>query len=161
MQLSNPSLFRSRGLVGGNWINADDGRVLSVTDPASGAFLGQVPMMGAGETRRAIQAANEAWGHWRKTTAKERAVLLHRWYDLILLNTADLARLITAECGKPLTEGRGEVVYGASFIEWFAEEAKRAYGETIPSPASDKRLLTIRQPVTWSPRSRPGIFRWP
>ncbi|MEI7611515.1 MAG: NAD-dependent succinate-semialdehyde dehydrogenase [Betaproteobacteria bacterium] len=147
MQCANPSLFRSRGFVDGNWINADDGLVLSVNNPASGAFLGQVPMMGCGETRRAIHAADAAWAHWRLTTAKERAVLLHRWHDLILLNADDLARLITAECGKPLSEARGEVAYGASFIEWFAEEAKRAYGETIPSPAPDKRLLTLRQPV--------------
>ncbi len=147
MRLANPALFRSRGLIDGNWLCADDGRVLGVHNPASREFLGQVPLMGGGETRRAIHAAERAGEHWRNTTAKERALLLRRWYELILANSDDLARLVTAECGKPLSEARGEVTYGASFIEWFAEEGKRAYGETIPSPTPDKRLLTLRQPV--------------
>ncbi|MFZ4538022.1 NAD-dependent succinate-semialdehyde dehydrogenase [Propionivibrio sp.] len=147
MKLARPQLLRSLGYINGQWASADDGRVLAVCNPATGKVLGEVPLMGKAETLRAIEAAEAAWKIWRETTAKERAVLLQRWFALILANADDLARLVTAECGKPLTEARGEVSYGASFIEWFAEEAKRACGETIPSPTRDKRLLTIRQPV--------------
>ncbi|WP_291995441.1 NAD-dependent succinate-semialdehyde dehydrogenase [Candidatus Accumulibacter sp. ACC003] len=147
MHLSDPRLLRSNCYIDGRWEAADDGRTLLVVDPASGATLAEVPLMAAGETARAIAAAEAALPAWQARTAKERAAVLRRWYDLILANAEDLAQLMTAECGKPIAEARGEVAYGASFIEWFAEEGKRAYGETIPTPAADRRLLTIRQPV--------------
>jgi len=118
-----------------------------VIDPASGQTLGTVPDMGAAETRRAIQASERAWPAWRARTAKERAVILRKWFDLMMASQDDLAQLLTAEQGKPLAEARGEIAYGASFIEWFAEEGKRAYGDTIPSPWTDKRVLVIKQPI--------------
>ncbi len=147
MHLNDPRLLRSNCYIDGRWEAADDGRTLLVSDPASGGTLGEVPLMTAVETTRAIAAAEAALPAWRAKTAKERAALLRRWYELIVANAEDLAQLMTAECGKPIAEARGEVAYGASFVEWFAEEGKRAYGESIPSPAADRRLLTIRQPV--------------
>ncbi|MBE2257568.1 MAG: NAD-dependent succinate-semialdehyde dehydrogenase [Candidatus Accumulibacter sp.] len=147
MHLNDPRLLRSNCYIDGRWEAADDGRTLLVSDPASGGTLGEVPLMTAVETTRAIAAAEAALPAWRAKTAKERAALLRRWYELIVANAEDLAQLMTAECGKPIAEARGEVAYGASFVEWFAEEGKRAYGESIPSPAGDRRLLTIRQPV--------------
>jgi succinate-semialdehyde dehydrogenase/glutarate-semialdehyde dehydrogenase len=147
MNLKDAQLLRAQGFVDGRWIDADDARLLAVTDPADGRVLAQVPDCGAAETQRAIAAAEAAWPAWRAKTAKERAALLRRWHELILAAADDLAQLITAECGKPLTEAKGEVAYGASFVEWFAEEGKRAYGECIPTTAGDKRLLTIRQPI--------------
>ena len=147
MQLSCSSLLRSLAFIDGHWLAADDGRTLPVHNPASGELLGAVPLMGETETRRAIAAADTAWQNWRTTTAKERATLLDRLAGLLLEHQEDFARLITAECGKPLSEARSEVRYGAAFLEWFAEEGKRAYGESIPSPSKDKRLITIRQPV--------------
>src|SRR5205823_14888158 len=119
----------------------------AVINPASGQTLGTVPDLGAAETRRAIQAAERAWPAWRAKTAKERAVILRKWFDLMMASQDDLAQLLTAEQGKPLAEARGEIAYGASFIEWFAEEGKRAYGDTIPSPWTDKRVLVIKQPI--------------
>ena len=145
MKLGDPDLLRSCCFIDGQWLAARHS--VAVHDPATGDLLGEVPEGGADEARRAIAAADAAWPAWRTRTAKDRAAILRRWFELILASSDDLATLITAECGKPLAEARGEVGYGASFIEWFAEEAKRAYGETIPSPAGDKRLLTIRQPV--------------
>jgi succinate-semialdehyde dehydrogenase/glutarate-semialdehyde dehydrogenase len=147
MNLKDAQLLRAQGFVDGRWIDADDARLLAVTDPADGRVLAQVPDCGAAETQRAIAAAEAAWPAWRAKTAKERAALLRRWHELILAAADDLAQLITAECGKPLAEAKGEVAYGASFVEWFAEEGKRAYGECIPTTAGDKRLLTIRQPI--------------
>jgi len=147
MELENPSLFRQQCYVDGAWADADSGATSAVTNPADGSALGTVPNMGAGETRRAIEAANAAWPGWRERTAKERSQILRRWFDLIMENQEDLARLMTAEQGKPLTESRSEVVYGASFVEWFAEEAKRVYGDTIPPHQSDKRLVVIKQPI--------------
>ncbi|WP_299068056.1 NAD-dependent succinate-semialdehyde dehydrogenase [Accumulibacter sp.] len=147
MLLVDPRLLRSNCYLDGRWEAADDGRTLLVLDPASGDPLGEVPLMGAAETTRAIGAAAAALPAWQAKTAKERAAVLRQWFDLIVANAEDLAQLITAECGKPISEARGEVAYGASFVEWFAEEGKRAYGETIPSPAADRRLLTIRQPI--------------
>ena len=147
MQLSCSSLLRSLAFIDGHWLAADDGRTLPVHNPASGELLGTVPLMGEAETRRAITAADTAWQNWRTTTAKERATLLDRLAGLLLEHQEDFACLITAECGKPLSEARSEVRYGAAFLEWFAEEGKRAYGESIPSPSKDKRLITIRQPV--------------
>ncbi|MBL8366312.1 MAG: NAD-dependent succinate-semialdehyde dehydrogenase [Candidatus Accumulibacter sp.] len=147
MHLNDPRLLRSDCYIDGRWEAADDGRTLAVIDPASGVAIADVPLMTAAETGRAIEAAAVALPAWQAKTAKERAALLRRWFDLIVENTEDLAQLMTAECGKPIVEARGEVAYGASFVEWFAEEGKRAYGESIPSPAADRRLLTIRQPI--------------
>ena len=120
---------------------------MAVLNPANGKIIAEVANCGSNETTRAITAANEAWPAWRGLTAKQRAQILRRWFELILQNTEDLAQLITAEGGKPLAEARGEVAYGASFVEWFAEEGKRAYGETIPATAADKRLVVIKQPI--------------
>ncbi len=147
MKLDNPILLRSNAYIDGRWEAADSGATLVVADPASGDQLGEVPLMGAAETTRAIAAAEAALPAWRAKTAKERAAILRRWFDLIVSHGEDLARMITAECGKPLSEAKGEVGYGASFVEWFAEEAKRAYGETIPGVVGDKRLITIKQPI--------------
>jgi succinate-semialdehyde dehydrogenase/glutarate-semialdehyde dehydrogenase len=147
MQLNNPALFRQQCYIDGAWVDADSGATVEVTNPADGAVLGTVPKMGAAETRRAIEAANGALPEWRARTAKERAAVLRRWYELMLENQEDLARLMTAEQGKPLTESRGEIVYGASFVEWFAEEGKRVYGDTIPPHQADKRIVVIKQPI--------------
>ncbi|HQU78435.1 MAG TPA: NAD-dependent succinate-semialdehyde dehydrogenase [Azonexus sp.] len=133
--------------LGGKWLAADSGETLAVRDPATGAVLAEVPNCGAAETRRAIAAADAALPAWRALTAKQRSQLLQRWFALINENADDLAQLITAEGGKPLSEAKGEVAYGASFVEWFAEEGKRAYGETIPATAADKRLVVIKQPI--------------
>jgi len=135
------------GRLGGQWVGADSRKTLPVIDPATGQALGTVPDLGAAETRRAIAAAERAWPAWRAKTAKERAVILRKWFDLMMVSQDDLAQLLTAEQGKPLAEARGEIAYGASFIEWFAEEGKRAYGDTIPSPWTDKRVLVIKQPI--------------
>ncbi|WP_348693472.1 NAD-dependent succinate-semialdehyde dehydrogenase [Duganella fentianensis] len=147
LQLKDTSLLRQQAYVNGAWCDADNGATLAVHNPATGEQLGSVPLMGATETRAAIAAANAAWPAWRKKTAKERAAILRRWNDLILANAEDLAQLMTAEQGKPLAEARGEVAYGASFIEWFAEEAKRIAGETLASPWPDRRLLVTKEPI--------------
>ncbi|MEI6557298.1 MAG: NAD-dependent succinate-semialdehyde dehydrogenase [Rhodospirillaceae bacterium] len=145
--LKDAALYRDLAHIGGAWVGADDGGRFPVTDPATGAELGRVADLGAGETRRAIAAAAAVWPEWRGRTAKQRAALLRRWHDLILENQEDLALLLTLECGKPLAEARGEIAYGASFIEWFAEEGKRVYGDTIPATAADRRFFAIRQPI--------------
>lgn len=147
MHLKEPLLLRSNAYIDGRWEASDSGATLTVADPATGERLGEVPLMGAVEAVRAIAVADAALPGWRARTAKERAAALRRWFDLINAHADDLAAMITAECGKPLAEAKGEVAYGASFVEWFAEEAKRAYGETIPPVVADKRLLTIRQPI--------------
>ncbi len=134
-------------LLAGAWQSADSGEIIQVTNPANGLVVGEVPKMGKTETARAITASAIAQKQWKTLTAAARAVILKRWFDLIKLHAEDLAQILTAEQGKPLAEARGEVNYGASFIEWFAEEAKRVYGETIPSPANDRRLLVIKQPI--------------
>ncbi len=146
-RLTDMSLFRQQAYVDGAWIDADSGETIDVTNPATGEVLGTVPKLGAAETRRAIEAANRAWGAWRAKTGKERAVILRKWYDLMMANQEDLAILMTLEQGKPLAESRGEIVYGASFVEWFAEEAKRVYGDTIPQHQPDKRIIVIKQPI--------------
>jgi succinate-semialdehyde dehydrogenase/glutarate-semialdehyde dehydrogenase len=146
-QLKDTSLFRQQCYVDGAWVDADDKATLAVHNPADGQPIGTVPKMGVTETRRAIEAANAAWPAWRAKTAKERAAILRKWFDLLMANQEDLAVLMTVEQGKPLTESRGEIAYGASFIEWFAEEGKRVYGETIPAPAADRRIVVIKQPV--------------
>jgi succinate-semialdehyde dehydrogenase/glutarate-semialdehyde dehydrogenase len=147
MQLANPALFRQQAFVGGHWCDADDGSTTPVTNPANGQAIGTIPRMGANETRRAIEAANKALPEWRARTAKERAQILRRWFDLMMANQEDLARLMTIEQGKPLAESRGEIAYAASFIEWFGEEGKRVYGDTIPSHGRDKRIVVIKQPI--------------
>jgi len=147
VQLNDTSLLRTRCYVAGRWIEAEGGATLAVVNPATGRALGTVPRMGAAETRRAIDAAAEAYPAWARRTAKERAAILRRWHELMLANREDLATLMTAEQGKPLAEARGEVAYAAAFIEWFAEEGKRLYGDVIPGHQSDKRLLAIRQPI--------------
>jgi succinate-semialdehyde dehydrogenase / glutarate-semialdehyde dehydrogenase len=145
--LQDQELFRRQAYIGGKWCDADNGATLKVNNPATGEVLGTVPLMGAAETRRAIEAARNAFAGWSRKPAKERSLLLRRWHDLMLANIDDLGKLMTAEQGKPLTEAKGEVAYAASFIEWFAEEAKRVYGDTIPSPWNDRRLVVIKQPI--------------
>ncbi|MBS1189804.1 MAG: succinate semialdehyde dehydrogenase [Rhodocyclaceae bacterium] len=147
MQLNDPNLLRTLNYIDGEWAAADGGATFPVLDPASRREIAAVPKAGAAETRRAIAAAEAAWPAWKAMTARARALLMQRWFALINENVEDLAQLMTAECGKPLAESRGEVAYGAAFVEWFAEEGKRTYGETIPSPTPDKRLLVIKQPI--------------
>ena len=145
--LKDPKLFRQQCYIDGAWVDADKGETIDVTNPADNGKLGTVPKMGASETRRAIEAANAAFPAWRTKTAKERATILRRLFDLMLANQDDLAALMTAEQGKPLTEAKGEVAYSASFIEWFAEEGKRVYGDTIPGHQADKRIVVTKEPI--------------
>lgn len=147
MQLNDPTLFRQQAFIDGQWRDALSGEVITVTNPANDQRLGSVPKMGAEETHEAIDAANRALPAWRALTAKERAAILRRWFELIVENQDDLARLMTLEQGKPLAEAKGEIGYAASFIEWFAEEGKRVYGDTIPGHQADKRLIVIKQPI--------------
>jgi len=147
MKLKDPGLWKDRCLVGGQWLAADSGLTTEIHNPANGARLGAVPAMGAAETRRAIEAAHAALPAWAKKTAGERARLMRGWFDLMMAHQEDLAIIMTAEQGKPLAESRGEIAYAASFIEWFAEEGKRLYGDVIPGHAPDKRILVLRQPV--------------
>src|SRR4051812_6740671 len=145
--LKDPKLFREQCYIEGDWVDSSSNKRISVKNPATSATLGSVPVMGAAEARRAIEAAERAWPAWRAKTGKERAVLLRKWFDLMMANQEDLAQILTAEQGKPLAEARGEIAYGASFIEWFGEEAKRVYGDTIPSPWADKRIVVQKQPI--------------
>ena len=147
LPLRDPSLFRQACLVEGRWIEADDGATLDVRNPATGEVLGTVPALGAAETRRAIEAAARAFPAWRKLLAKERAAILRRLFTLMIENTDDLALIMTAEQGKPLAEARGEIAYAASFIEWFAEEGKRVYGETVPQNQQGRRILVMKEPI--------------
>ncbi|MFF7706512.1 NADP-dependent succinate-semialdehyde dehydrogenase [Pseudomonas sp. NPDC007930] len=147
MQLKDATLFRQKAYIDGAWADADSGQTLKVNNPATNEILGTVPKMGKAETRRAIEAADKALPAWRALTAKERSAKLRRWYELMLENQEDLGRLMTLEQGKPLAEAKGEIAYAASFIEWFAEEAKRVYGDTIPGHQPDKRLIVIKQPI--------------
>ncbi|KUJ81503.1 NAD-dependent succinate-semialdehyde dehydrogenase [Microbulbifer flavimaris] len=147
LDLKNPSLLRTQSYVDGKWIDADSGATLDVTNPATGEVVASIASLGAAETRRAIEAANRAWPAWRDATVKERAKILRRWYDLIIENADDLAKILTAEQGKPLSEARTEVVYGANYVEWFSEEAKRVYGDVIAPPSKDKRIVVIKQSV--------------
>ncbi len=147
MQLNDPSLLATRAFIGGEWVDADSGGTFEVIDPATGDVVAAVADLGAEETGRAIDIADTAMGEWASMTAKQRGVILRRWYDLMLEHQEDLARIMTAEMGKPIAESRGEVAYAAGFIDWFAEQGKRAYGDVIPTHDPTKRLLTIRQPV--------------
>ena len=147
MSLNDNNLFRQQCYINGQWVDADDASTIDVTNPATGETLGTIPCLGAAETRRAIEAADKAQGAWAAKTAKERAVVLRRWYELMMEHQEDLAVLMTLEQGKPLAESRGEIAYAASFIEWFAEEAKRLYGDVIPPHQADKRIVVIKQPI--------------
>ena len=147
VELTDARLFRQACYVDGAWIAARTGATIPVDDPSTGAVVGTVPRLTAAETRDVVEAAARALPLWRARTAKERAVVLRRWHDLMLEHQADLARLMTTEQGKPLTESKGEVVYAASFLEWFGEEAKRVYGDTIPGHQADKRIVVIKQPI--------------
>ena len=147
MHLNKPQLFRQQAYIDGQWLDADSGQSIAVNNPATGEILGSVPKMGRAETRRAIEAAERALPAWRALTAKERAGKLRKWFELIMANQDDLGRLMTLEQGKPLAEAKGEIAYAASFIEWFAEEAKRIYGDTIPGHQPDKRIIVIKQPI--------------
>jgi succinate-semialdehyde dehydrogenase/glutarate-semialdehyde dehydrogenase len=145
MQLRDPGLLRTQAYIGGTW--TDGAASYAVRNPANGDHLADVPDMGAAETRRAIDVANAALPAWRALTGKERAAVLRRWFELITANADDIAAIMTAEQGKPLAEARGEVAYAASFVEWFAEEAKRVYGDTMPAPTNDRRLIVLKQPI--------------
>ena len=145
--LSDSSLFRQRCLVNGEWIAADDGATMPVVNPATGKPIGTVPLMGAAETRRAIEAASAAWPAWRAKTAKERGAILRKWHELQIAHRDDLALILTTEQGKPLAEARGEIGSGAAYTEWFAEEARRIYGDVIPTVGNDRRIVVIKEPV--------------
>ncbi|MBT5414937.1 MAG: NADP-dependent succinate-semialdehyde dehydrogenase [Rhodospirillaceae bacterium] len=147
MDIKDKSLFRQQCYIDGEWVDADSGETVEVNNPADDSVMGTIPKMGADETRRAIEAANRAWPAWRAKTAKERSTILRKWFNLIMENQEDLAKLMTLEQGKPLAESLGEIAYGASFVEWFAEEAKRVYGDIIPSPAGDRRIVVTKEPI--------------
>src|SRR5438067_12922791 len=144
MKLRDPDLLRSRAFIGGKWVDAMSGATHQVVNPATREPIGTVPEMGAAETRRAIEAASQAFPAWAALTAKERAAVLRRWYELLMANLEDLATLMTAEQGKPLAESKGEIAYAASFIEWFAEEGKRLYGDVIPGHQTALARLVLR-----------------
>jgi succinate-semialdehyde dehydrogenase/glutarate-semialdehyde dehydrogenase len=145
--LKNDALFREQCYVNGEWVDAEDGEVIEVNNPATGEIIGTVPSLKAEETRAAVEAANVAWADWREKTGKERCNILRKWYNLMMENQEDLAILMTTEQGKPLAESRGEIAYAASFIEWFAEEAKRIYGDVINHPLPGKRIIVLKQPI--------------
>ncbi len=147
VELKDPRLFREACYIDGQWVQAASGQTQNVDNPATGRIIGTVPKLSGAETRQAIEAANRAFPAWSKRTAKERAAVLRRWFDLMMENQDDLARLMTLEQGKPLSESRGEVAYAAAFLEWFGEEAKRIYGDTIPQHQADKRIVVIKQPI--------------
>ena len=158
LNLKDPSLFIQQALIAGEWVDADDGKTIAVVNPANGEQLGTVPMCGAAETARAIAAADVAQRAWRDVAAKERGATLRRLNDLMLANADDLALIMTSEQGKPLAEARGEIVYAASFIDWFADEARRIYGDTIPAPQGDRRIMAIKQPVGTTAAITPWNF---
>ncbi|WP_210546648.1 NAD-dependent succinate-semialdehyde dehydrogenase [Rhodoferax sp. PAMC 29310] len=158
LNLKDNSLFIQQALVAGKWIDADDASTIDVTNPATGKKLGTVPNCGAAETERAILAADAAQRLWRDASAKERAAILRRLNDLMLANADDLALIMTSEQGKPLAEARGEIVYAASFIEWFSDEARRVYGDTIPAPQGDRRIMAIKQPIGTTAAITPWNF---
>ena len=158
MKLKDPSLFKQQAYIAGAWVDADNGGTVAVTNPATGEKLGTVPMCGTNETARAIKAADVAQRLWRDVPAKERSAILRKLNDLMLANVDDLALIMTSEQGKPLAEAKGEIAYAASFIEWFAEEARRVYGDTIPATSNDKRILALKQPVGTTAAITPWNF---
>ena len=145
--LTDEKLFRQACYIDGAWVKARSNATINVDNPATGEIVGTVPKLGPVETREAIEAADRALPAWRKKTAKERAAVLRQWFDLMMQHQDDLAKLMTVEQGKPLAESKGEVAYAAAFLEWFGEEAKRVYGDTIPGHQADKRILAIKQPI--------------
>lgn len=147
LMLKNSSLFRQQCYINGIWSDADGGETIQVINPATQEVLGLVPKMGSAEARQAIEGADAAWKAWRNKSAKERSTILRRWFELIIENSDDLARIMTAEQGKPLSESKGEIAYGASYLEWYAEEGKRVYGDTIPAPSRDKRIVVTKEPI--------------
>ena len=147
MQLSQPKILQNKSFIDNNWISAQSGNTFEVTNPANGQVITTVADCGAKETEQAIEAATKAFALWRKKTAKERSAIMRRWFELIMYHTDDLALLMTMEQGKPLAEAKGEINYGASFIEWFAEEARRVYGDVIPTPLNDRRIIVTKQPI--------------
>ena len=147
LTLKDATLLRDACLVAGEWVAADNGGTIAVDNPSTGAVIGHVPNMGTAETRRAIEFANASLPAWRARTAKERATILRRWFDLMIASQDDLGAIMTAEQGKPLTEAKGEIAYAASFIEWFGEEGKRIYGDTIPGFTADRRIIVLKQPI--------------
>lgn len=147
MTIQNFKLFRDKCYINGEWVEANSKDTISVNNPATLKEIGTVPKCGKEETKNAIDAANAAWPQWKSTSARERSNILRKWFDLIISNKEELAQIMTIEQGKPINESRGEIVYGASFIEWFAEEAKRVYGDTIPDPLTDRRIVVLKQPV--------------
>jgi succinate-semialdehyde dehydrogenase/glutarate-semialdehyde dehydrogenase len=158
LSFKDPDLFRQQAYLAGQWVDADNGAQFDVNNPATGEIIARVPKMGVSETRRAIEAAKNAWPEWRRKSAKDRGAILRKWSDLMLANQDDLATIMTAEQGKPFAESKGEIAYAASFIEWFGEEGKRACGETIPSPWGDKRILVLKEPVGVSCAITPWNF---
>jgi succinate-semialdehyde dehydrogenase / glutarate-semialdehyde dehydrogenase len=158
LSLKDPKLFREQCYLDGAWVAADSKKTFAVDNPATGDTVGSVPDMGVAETKRAIEAANKAWPAWRAKTAKERSAILRKWFDLMMANQDDLALILTTEQGKPLAEAKGEIAYGASFVEWFAEEAKRVYGDVIPQHQADKRILVLKQPIGVSAMITPWNF---
>ncbi len=147
MQITNKALLKTQAYINGQWVDSDKGETYPVNNPANGALIAKCASCGTMETRRAIEAAEAAMPAWRKRSAKDRAAIMRRWFNLMMENQEDLARIMTSEQGKPLAEARGEIAYGASYVEWFAEEGKRIYGDTIPQPSNDKRIVVIKQPV--------------
>ncbi|WP_370386442.1 NAD-dependent succinate-semialdehyde dehydrogenase [Snodgrassella alvi] len=147
MQLHDPALLKTQCLINGQWVNADNSAVISVINPANGHNLADVPRMGAAEAERAVAAAQAALKPWQAKSAKERSNLLRRWFELMMQHQEDLGIILTSEQGKPLAEAKGEIAYGASYLEWYAEEAKRIYGDTIPAPSNDKRIMVLKQPI--------------
>ena len=145
--IKNQSLFREKGLIDGVWSNAESGDILKVLNPATGEVIGHIPKMGAMETKQAILAAKNAWPAWREKTARERGVILRRWYELVLANKDDLAIIMTLEQGRPIIDARNEISYSASFIDWYAEEGKRIYGDVIPQPQRDSRTIVLKEPI--------------
>jgi len=158
MQLSDKKLLKTKAYINGEWLDGDGGDTFAVTDPATGDSIAEVASCGTAETRRAIEAAEAAMLTWRKRSVKDRAGILRKWFNLMMDAQEDLAQILTAEQGKPLAEARGEIAYGANYIEWFAEEGKRVYGDTIPAPSDDKRIVVLEFPeCDADPKNRAGV----
>ena len=147
MNITDSKFYRDKYFINGEWVGADSGETISVNNPATLKEIGTVPKCGTNETKRAIEAANAAWPEWRARSARQRSDILRKWFDLMIENKEELAQMMTIEQGKPINESRGEIGYGASFVEWFSEEAKRVYGDTIPDPMTDRRIVVLKQPV--------------
>ena len=147
MKIKNTTLFKQQAFINGQWVNSSNNEQLAVTNPANQSILGSVPKLTVEQIKLAITSADNAWEAWRNMVANDRSAIIRKWYELIIENQDDLAIIMTLEQGKPISEARGEVLYGTSFVEWFAEEAKRIYGDIIPAPSQDKRIVVIKQPI--------------